>query len=324
MSGSGRIAGDAYRVWRLPLWLLACLALTAVEMLASPQVPLVPEGVTFELEKGVYVIPDQRVNLVPNVGIIVGEKGILVIDTGMGPRNAETVLKEVRKLSDKRILYLTLTHFHPEHGMGAQAFPPGTRVVVPRAQKDELEAKGADYIKLFSGFSSQIADLLKPVKLVAPDIVFEHELELDLGGGMVVRLLHFNRAHTRGDSFVYLPRQKILFGGDVVVNRFFPIMPDPDASPRGWLKTLEELEKLAPAKVVPGHGAVGDTSLILDLKQYLVHLRGRVQEMDAQGKLLADIITALTPEVQAKYRDWDNPNWIRNAIERIHAELKQP
>ncbi|MCI0403033.1 MAG: MBL fold metallo-hydrolase, partial [Acidobacteria bacterium] len=224
------------------------------------------EGIAQKVDEGVYVIPDRRVNLVPNVGIVVGERGVLVVDTGMGPTNAERVLREVRKITSREILYLTLTHFHPEHGMGAQAFPPGTRVVVPRAQKDELEAKGADYIRLFSGFSPQIADLLKPVKLVAPDIVFEHELELDLGGGMVVRLLHFDRAHTRGDNFVYLPKQNILFGGDVVVNRFFPIMPDPDASPRGWLRTLEELEKLAPTKVVPGHGDVGDATLIRDMK----------------------------------------------------------
>jgi glyoxylase-like metal-dependent hydrolase (beta-lactamase superfamily II) len=280
--------------------------------------------VTQKLEEGVYVIPDRRVNLVPNVGIVVGERGVLVVDTGMGPANAERVLREVRKLTSKEILYLTITHFHPEHGMGAQAFPPATRVVVPRAQKEELETKGKDYIKLFSGFSPQIADLLQPVKLAAPDIAFEHQLELDLGGGMLVRLLHFERAHTRGDSFVYLPNQKILFCGDVVVNRFFPIMPDPDASPGGWLKTLEELEKLAPVKVVPGHGATGDAALIREMKEYLVWLRGRVQEMDAKGKPLPEIMVALTPEVQAKYKEWDNPNWIGNAIERIHAELKQP
>ncbi|MCI0354578.1 MAG: hypothetical protein L0099_06005, partial [Acidobacteria bacterium] len=69
---------------------------------------------------------------------------------------------------------------------------------------------------------------------------------------------------------------------------------------------------------------VGDATLIRDMKQYTLYLRSRVQEMDAQGKPLAEIVTALAPEVQAKYKDWDNPNWIRNAIERIHAELKQP
>ena len=285
---------------------------------------MVQEGITQKVEEGVYVIPDQRVNLVPNVGIIVGERGVLVVDTGMGPANAERVLREVRKISSKEILYLAITHFHPEHGMGAQAFPPTARVVVPKAQKDELEAKGNDYIKLFTGFSPQIAELLQPVKLVAPDIAFEHQLELDLGGGMLVRLLHFDRAHTRGDSFVYLPRQKILFGGDVVVNRFFPIMPDSDSSPRGWRKALEELEKLAPVRIVPGHGALGDASLIRSMKEYFSWLRRRVQEMDGKGKPLPEILTALTPEVQKKYKDWDNPNWIRNAIERIHAELKQP
>ena len=308
-----------------PVLSAICIGLLASLAFAqAPAAPMISEGVTQKVDEGVYVIPDQRVSLVPNVGIVVGERGVLVVDTGMGPANAERVLREVRKLTSKEILYLTITHFHPEHGMGAQAFPPATRMVVPKAQRDEQEAKGSEYIKLFSGFSPQIAELLQPVKLAAPDIAFEHQLELDLGGGMLVRLYHFDRAHTRGDSFVYLPNQKILFCGDVVVNRFFPILPDPDASPRGWLKTLEELEKLAPARVVPGHGALGDASLIRNLKEYFSWLRGRVQEMDGKGRPLPEIITALTPEVQAKYKDWENPNWIRNAIERIHAELKQP
>ena len=304
-------------------WLVAILfVIVAVSAWASA--PMVEQGNTQKVAEGVYVIPDQRVNLVPNVGILVGERGVLVVDTGMGPTNAERVLREARRITSKGILYLTFTHFHPEHSMGAQAFPPGTRIVVPRAQKEELEAKGAEYIKMFSGFSPEIAALLKPVKLVAPDIIFEHELELDLGGGMIVRLLHYGPAHTRGDTLVWLPNQRILFGGDVVVNRFFPILPDADASPRGWFATLEKAEQLAPAKIVPGHGAVGYASLIANLKEYLTWLHGRVAALDAEGKPAAAIVLALTPEVQAKYKDWDNPNWIQNAIERTYAELKQP
>ena len=290
---------------------------------AWAQAPMVGEGITEKLDQDVYVIPDRRVNLVPNVGIIVGERGVLVVDTGMGPANAERVLREVRRITSKEIRYLTITHFHPEHSMGAQAFPPGTTIVVPKAQKEELAEKGNAYIQMFTGFSPEIAALLRTVKTVAPHIAYAGEAEIDLGGGMVVQLFSCGPAHTRGDNFVYLPKQKILFGGDVVVNRFFPIMPDADASPRGWLSALERLEKLGAVKVVPGHGAVGDASLIQALKEYLVWLRGRVQALDAEGKPLPDIVALLTPEVRAKYKDWDNPEWIKNAIEHLHAELRQ-
>src|SRR5713226_2474240 len=277
---------------------------------AQNQTPLIAAGKTLKIAEHIYLIPDQRVNLVPNIGIIVGRNGVLVIDTGMGPKNAETVLGEVKKITSQRIAYLTVTHFHPEHGMGAQAFPPGTTIIYPMAQKTELLEKGADIISMFKGFSPEIADLLKPVRITMPNVTFTEEAEVNLGD-FQVRLLHWGPAHTRGDEFVFLPKQSILFGGDEVVNRFFPIMPDSDASGADWIRMLERLEKLNPAIVVPGHGEVGDASLITAMHEYLVFVRDRVQQMKSQGSSMADVETRLEPEARAKYKDWDNQNWIK-------------
>ncbi len=284
---------------------------------AQNQTPLVPAGKTREIAEHIYVIPDQRVNLVPNIGIIVGRDGVLVIDTGMGPKNAETVLGEVKKITSERIAYLTVTHFHPEHGMGAQVFPPGTITIYPMAQKTELMAKGTDIVRMFKGFSSEIAELLEPVRITMPNVTFAEEAEVNLGD-VSVQLLHWGPAHTLGDEFVFLPKQRILFGGDVVVNRFFPIMPDSDANGRNWIRILERLEKLNAAIVVPGHGEVGDATLITKMREYLEFVRDRVQQMKSQGSALAEVEKRLEPEVRAKYKDWDNPNWIKNAIDNFY------
>jgi glyoxylase-like metal-dependent hydrolase (beta-lactamase superfamily II) len=293
----------------------------AVLAYAQNQIPLVPSNKTREIAEHVYVIPDQRVNLVPNIGIIVGHDGVLVIDTGMGPKNAETVLNEVKKITSERIAYLTVTHFHPEHGMGAQAFPSGTTIIYPMDQKTELREKGTDIIKMFNGFSPEIADLLKPVKITMPNVTFREEAEVDLGD-IPVQLLHWGPAHTRGDEFVFLPKQRILFGGDVVVNRFFPIMPDSDANGSNWIGMLERMEKMNAAIVVPGHGEVGDAGLITNMREYLVFVRDRVQQMKSQGSTLTDTEKALEPEIRAKYKDWDNPNWIKNAIDNFYNSAK--
>jgi glyoxylase-like metal-dependent hydrolase (beta-lactamase superfamily II) len=284
---------------------------------AQDQPPIVPAGKTREIAEHVYVIPDQRVNLVPNIGIIVGRDGVLVIDTGMGPKNAETVLGEVKKITSERIAYLTVTHFHPEHGMGAQAFPPGTIIICPMAQKTELLAKGTDIVSMFKGFSPEIAELLQPVRITAPNITFKEEAEVNLGD-VSVQLFHWGPAHTLGDEFVFLPKQRILFGGDVVVNGFFPIMPDSDANGRNWIRMLERLKQLNPAIVVPGHGEVGDATLITKTREYLEFVRDRVQQMKSQGNTLAEVEKRLEPEVRAKYKDWDNPNWIKNAIDNFY------
>lgn len=297
---------------------IAVLAVALSGLLsAQDKVPLVPSGKTKQIAPNIYVIPDERVNLVPNIGIIAGRDGVLVVDTGMGPRNAETVLREVKKVTSKRIAYLTVTHFHPEHGMGAQSFPAGTIIIYPAAQKAELLVKRDGIIQLFNGFSPDIAALLKPVKLTLPNVTFADEAEVNLGD-FPVQLLHWGAAHTLGDEFVFLPQQKILFGGDVVVNRFFPIMPDTDASGANWIQMLGRMEKLKPAIVVPGHGEVGDARLITAMHAYLVFVRNRVQQMKSEGNALADVEKKLEPEVRAQYKDWDNPNWIKNAIDNFY------
>jgi glyoxylase-like metal-dependent hydrolase (beta-lactamase superfamily II) len=287
---------------------------------ATAQAPMVSEEAIVRVAPNVHVIPDGRVNLVPNVGIVVGDRGIMVVDTGMGPANAERVLKQVRRISDKTVLYLTVTHFHPEHGMGAQAFPPETTIIYPAAQRDELMRKGQSFIQLFSGFSPEIAGLLKPVRIVGPHVTFTTTAEVDLGG-TAVRLLHFGAAHTLGDNFVFLPKERILFGGDVVLNRFFPILPDPDASGSQWITILDHLARLAPATVIPGHGEVGDSSLILAMKQHLVAVRGRVRELAGQGRNRDEIAQTVSAEFGQTYQDWQNPHWLKNEAEHFHGEL---
>jgi len=102
----------------------------------ASQPPLVRSGVTVKLSAHVYVIPDGNVPMVPNVGIVVGSKATLVIDTGLGPNNAKTVLSEVAKVSRNRTMYLVATHFHPEHAAGvAQA---AARQPVPGGQPDRV------------------------------------------------------------------------------------------------------------------------------------------------------------------------------------------
>jgi glyoxylase-like metal-dependent hydrolase (beta-lactamase superfamily II) len=151
-----------------------------------------------------------------------------------------------------------------------------------------------------------------------PNVTFAEEAEVNLGD-FPVQLFHWGPAHTRGDEFVFLPKQRILFAGDIVVNRFFPIMPDSDASGTNWVQMLERLAKLNPAIVVPGHGEVGGPGLITAMHEYLVFVRDRVQQMKSQASSMTDVEKRLEPEVRAKYKDWDNPNWIKNAIDNFYG-----
>ena len=104
--------------------------------------PLVRENATVKLAAHTYVIPDNNVGLVPNVGIVVGSRGTLVIDPGLGRRNGETVLREVAKISKNTDLYIGTTHFHAEHTTGYVAFPASAKYINSNVQEAEFEQGG--------------------------------------------------------------------------------------------------------------------------------------------------------------------------------------
>jgi glyoxylase-like metal-dependent hydrolase (beta-lactamase superfamily II) len=274
-----------------------------------------------EIAKGVYVIPDERVPLVPNVGIVVGEERALVVDTGMGPANGRRVLARARALTELPLV-LTITHFHPEHGYGAKIFADeGVRIVYNRSQHEELEAKGQSYLEMFRTFGDAVAEQLEGVEFITPDELYDDRLALDLGD-LRVELLHVGLAHTRGDQVVYLPEQHVLFAGDLLENRIFPIVPwfpphDVDVNGSRWIEVLDRLAELAPTVVVPGHGEVTGPELIGQVRSYLEDVRTRVRS--ASGTL-EEVKTALEPRIRADYPGWDAPEWIGFAIECFYAE----
>jgi glyoxylase-like metal-dependent hydrolase (beta-lactamase superfamily II) len=281
--------------------------------------PLIPEVPPQQVRERVWVFTDQRINLVPNIGVVVGDDATLVVDTGMGRRNGERLLERVRELSDKPLL-LTLTHFHPEHGWGAQAFAGAATIVYNRVQREELEEKFGPFVELFSSFGPEIAELLSGVRLVRPHVVYDgDEAEIDLGG-VTVQLSYHGPAHTRGDQLVLLPSERVLFTGDLVENRFFPILPDEDAHGSDWIALLERMEALEATTVVPGHGEVGEIALIGEVREYLEDVRMRVNEAVANGTTLEDAKSQLEPEIRRRYPTWDNEIWIAFAIENFYRE----
>ena len=116
-----------------------CLSFTPALAQRGPlQPPLIKEGVTEKISDHVYVIPDGSVPIVPNIGIIVGTKGTLVVDTGLGARNGQTIMREVGKVTKGGDLYLAVTHIHPEHDLGAR-LPGNTKMMRSRDQEAEID-----------------------------------------------------------------------------------------------------------------------------------------------------------------------------------------
>ena len=246
-----------------------------------------PTGIT-EIADGVWVIPDRGVPLVPNVGVVLGDDAALVVDTGMGPAVGSIVLDAARAKAGSRRLLVTLTHFHPEHGYGAQSFAGEADLVVNGAQADELRAKGDAYLAMFRTFGPAVEAALEGVELVEPQRTYEGSTSLDLGGRSV-RLREVGLAHTAGDQTVLVEDEGVLFAGDLVEAGGFPIFPyfppdDVDVDGSAWIRVLGELERHAPRLVVPGHGPIGDASLIATQRRFMETMRDETFALAERGR----------------------------------------
>ncbi|HVZ22079.1 MAG TPA: MBL fold metallo-hydrolase [Vicinamibacterales bacterium] len=265
----------------------------------TPVPPLVREGDTQKISEHVYVIPDHSVQLVPNVGIIVGTRGKLVIDTGLGPRNGQTVYNEAQKINDSGTLWLATTHIHPEHDLGASAFPRDTQMIRSDAEEQEIRQTGLATANLFASRSPIAADLLKGATFRQANITFSDEYILDLGG-VRVRMMAMGLNHTAGDTAFLVEPDGVLFSGDIVMMGL-PNVATPTVDFHHWIASLDALAKLAPKRIVPSHGPMGDASMIPVYREYFTTILARTQAAKAAGKSQEDAAAAVAAELAGKY-----------------------
>jgi glyoxylase-like metal-dependent hydrolase (beta-lactamase superfamily II) len=304
-----RLAGKHSSVyWRAVIGLAAVCLLAAQEARGQMAQTLVDEKTLTRVSEHVYALVG-----FPNIGIVVGNRATLVIDMGLGENNGATVMRVVQKLAKGPILYLTTTHYHSEHTTGEQAFPANTVLIRPTVQQEELIERLPGHMARFREMSQQNKELLADVKLRTPDVLFDGEMKLDLGG-VTARLFCLGQAHTRGDMLIFVGEDSVLIPGDIVQSKLFPIMPE-ESSMKGWIAVLDKLAPLKPRLIVPDHGELGDGSLIAKEKAMLVEMQGRALELKRQGKSAEEAGKLLTAELHAKHPDFAN-------VERIAADVK--
>ncbi|MGD0964725.1 MAG: MBL fold metallo-hydrolase [Candidatus Acidiferrales bacterium] len=281
--------------------------------------PFVVQDSVKRVSDHVYMIPDGGRFGVPNVGIIVGSRATLVFDTGMGPRSGEVDAREALKLGKNTKIYLSTTDFRPEHVSGGQSFPPDSVWIVPEAQKSDIDESTLKFIDSFVKRSANLADALKDVKLRSPDVVFDREATLDLGG-VKAQLLWFGPAVTHGDVVVFVPEDGVLLSGNFLTSKSYPGMGESTASATNWLATLDKLEALRPRIIFPNHGELRDASLIASEREVLRALQSATRELKAQGKTAEEAGQILTGQFDVKFPDWKGPTAIPGIVRRFYAE----
>ena len=244
---------------------------------SRPPLPVVNARFSCRIADGIWIIPDKRIPLVPNIGIVEGSKAVLVIDCGLNPESGRNVLDAARAIAGKRDLILTVTHAHPEHTFGAQVFKGQARIYYNKLQRDYLARDGE---KLLAGSRplsppDQIP-LLHQIKLPLPAVLSEGDhAAIDLGD-REVKCWILGTAHSPGDQVITIPDQKVTFAGDLIEERMFPIVPffpplikAADINVRSWQTALTKIADQIPRIVVPGHGNLGGTEIAEQVRDYL-------------------------------------------------------
>jgi len=290
--------------------LLSCIAVA--QSASGPMVQA--EGIE-KISAHVYVIPDNNVPGVPNVGIIVGDTGTLIIDTGMGKANGEIILAAVKKVSGDKQLYLVTTHIHPEHDLGAHAFPDSTKMIRAQAQIDEIADVGLRTAEAFSSRSETNRKLLEGAEFRKADIIFNDTYALDLGG-LKVTLMAMGPNHTPGDTVTYIEQDKVVFTGDVAMQAL-PAFASSNSSVSHWLASLARLDTLDANIVVPSHGPIGDKGFIENYSKFLSAVKVRTAALKSEGKSLEQVTEMLSAELAT---DFGSSRRMGSAISAAYRE----
>jgi len=243
----------------------------------------------------------------PNTGIVIGDDAVMVIDTQATPVMAADVIRRIREVTDKPIKYVLLSHYHAVRVLGASAYQPEQIIasqdtydlIVERGEQDKASEIGR-FPRLFQNVESV------PPGMTWPTITFTGKMTLWLGK-LEVQILQLGRGHTKGDTVVWLPKDKILFSGDLVEFDATPYAGD--AYFKDWPQTLDNLAALKPAKLVPGRGPALQTPEqvaegLAGTRAFVSELYESVKAGASAGRDLKTVYRETYERLTPKYGQW--------------------
>jgi glyoxylase-like metal-dependent hydrolase (beta-lactamase superfamily II) len=242
----------------------------------------------------------------PNSGIVVGDDGVVVVDAQATPGMAQDVMGRIAAVTDRKVAQVVLTHYHAVRVLGASGYgahaviaSDATRALIAERGRQDMDSEIGRFPRLFRGRESIPG-------LTWPTHTFDRQMTLWLGAreAQVVRI---GRAHTAGDTVVWLPKERVLFAGDTVEFGATPYCGD--AHFTDWPATLRAIRDLAPEKLVPGRGRAlltrDDVSQgLADTAAFTSTLFSRVQEGAAKGWALRDVYRDTVDHMRPRFGHW--------------------
>src|SRR5712664_2883322 len=271
-----------------------------------------------KLEDGVYVYVGKNFN--SNCGIVLTREGVVLIDSGHNPADSRAILEAVRKLTPLPVRFLIDTEPHPDHTTGHFVFSPPAAIIAAEGAGDSMRSREGgepDRIQKLAATSPETRAALEGYRFVTPDIEYHQKMTLKVGE-RAFELMHLKGVHSESDTFVWLPKERVLFSaaGIIVnqINNLRPIVSIPDI-----LAAAKTMKSLAPLHVVPGHGMPGTVKIFEDTEKYYALLLERVGRLAGEGKSLDQI----KKEVRMpEYENWATQERFPTNVEAAYRAVK--
>ena len=270
----------------------------------ASQADLEEKKVTFEeLDDGLWAYTAEGD---PNAGVVIGDDSVLVVDTLATPVQAKSLIAEIRRVTDRPIRYLVLSHYHAVRVLGASAYG-ADEIICSQGTLDLIRERGQqDFDSELQRFPRLFQAVESVPGLTWPTMVIENAMTLFMGG-REVRIMHVGKGHTRGDTVVWLPKERVLYSGDQVEWGATPYCGD--AHLTEWPDTLEKLKALGPEKLVPGRGAAlktaADCAAAIDgTRGFVSRLLDEARKGIGDGKELGEIYREAFAAMAKDYGKW--------------------
>ncbi len=252
----------------------------------------------------------------PHSGFILAGDQLLIIDSLMLPNQAKEFLAQIKGVTTRKPTYLVNSHHHGDHVSGNQFFSPPAQIIAHTYVREWMLKDGEKALQQMASASPERARELKGVKVTPPTLTYNDRMTLYLDG-TEVELIYLGKAHTFGDTLVYLPRQKLIYAADVVVTGTVPYLVDGHSA--AWIEVLDKIQGLDVDTVVPGHGYLGSKANVTEIRQYLAELRRAVKARFDSGLSEDQAVKEIKIDL---HKEWGGQGSVPSAIKRIYQELR--